>query len=46
MEGQDIITEETYQRIKKQMNKTDDYFTEKEIKQMEDFTKKIDVILT
>lgn len=46
MKNLEIIDESIYQRIKKEMNKTNDYFTEEEIKYMEDFTKKIDVILT
>jgi len=28
-----FIREEVYQRIKKEMNKTDDYFTQEDIKQ-------------
>jgi hypothetical protein len=39
----EIIEEKLYQKIKKEMNKTDDYFTETE---MEKIAKKIDVILT
>lgn len=41
-----FIKEEKYQRIKKEINKTDNYFTMEELKILKKRLKKIDVILT
>lgn len=46
MEEIEVINEEVYQRIKKEMNKKDDYFTQDELKQFTNIYRKIDVILT
>ena len=40
-----FIKEDVYQRIKKEMNKTDDYFTMKELKILKKKLEKISVIL-
>ncbi len=42
----EIIEEEKYQRIKKEINKTDNWFTLEELKILQKADKKIDVNLT
>lgn len=46
MERIGIINEKTYQRIKKEMSKKDDYFSLEDMKQFTNIYKKNDVILT
>lgn len=41
MEKLEIINEEVYQRIKKEMNKRDDYFTLKELQILKNKIKKL-----
>lgn len=41
-----FIEESLYQRIKIKMNKTDDWFSQEELKNLQIFTEKSDVILT
>ncbi len=42
----EIIEEELYQRIKKEMNKKDDFFNLEELKEFTNIYRKSDVILT
>lgn len=42
----EILEENEYQKIKKMLNKKDDYFSEEELIQYDVYKKKSDVILT
>lgn len=46
VEENEIIEEDLYQRIKKEMNKKDDFFNLKELKEFTNIYRKSDVILT
>ncbi len=45
VEENEIIKEELYQKIKKQMNKKDDFFNLKELKEFTNIYRKTSVIL-
>lgn len=46
VKGNKIIKEELYQKVKSNMNKKDDFYTQKELEQFTDIYRKSDVILT